>query len=392
MSDLNLINIDAESLFSLIKTAYYDEKKDTLQIGSDEFALSSVFVYIWSVLLNNINEFTQNRYIDTAIDGYLDALAANYGLESRPDGYHSSANFSIIYAGTIIPGQYAVIIPAESIVVKDEIGNKFTNKYQIKITTKPQTVVLHAVNAGKQYNGIPAGNINIIEDGELYISDAVNTTMTDGGTDGFENDDDYRVWLKRYIREKAGAGTAMAYEARAYNADSRVWDVYILGQNDYGYQKGYVKIYIQTDPQTDIGDQVKSIVYDACNDDAFRQIGDYIVVNYAGLHDLDITNTIQITYPLKFQGIAEDRTTRIINKYKEYLTKKINRPFRFAELCDLLLKKDADGVYALDVKPLDIEYNQYLSAIYPDIGEVINLQSVSTQTLFDGRNLNPGEN
>ena len=40
MSDLDLIKADPRELIDLIKSSYYNETGETLQIGSDEYVLS----------------------------------------------------------------------------------------------------------------------------------------------------------------------------------------------------------------------------------------------------------------------------------------------------------------------------------------------------------------
>lgn len=369
MADIDLMNIDARQLIDDLKKAYYNQTGETLQIGSDEFAAAASFAYVWSVLLNNINDATLNRFIDSATGEYLDAIAANYGIESRPLGYHSTAKFSITTTSS------PIVIPANSIVIQDSSGNAFTNRYKLSLSTSPSSVVLYAVDAGTKYNGIPESSITEIVEGDAYITAASNTTMTSGGTDGFENDDVYREWLKLQIQSFAGAGTYQAYEARAKNADPRVLDVYVVKQDDDIYQKGKVQIFIHTDSTTDSDNQVQDIVQSSCSDDSFRPIGDLVEVNYSALDSRSwaALYPIQTTYPERFSGVASARNTRILSEYNEELALKIGKPFVFEELCKRLCTKDSDGVYCTDAKTINFSTFYAPEPIYPDTGKRINL-------------------
>ena len=378
MAELDLIYISPNEILDLLKTAYYNQTDETIQIGSNEFASSSAQAYAWSILLNNINENTRNRFIDTATGSFLDAIASNYGIDQRPNGYHATAKFRVLFHNPNV-----LTIPANALLIQDDAGNQFTNPYETLVSPGNNPyIVLEAVEAGTKYNGIPVGRISTIIEGTTYITGISNSTMTAGGTDGFSDDDLYREWLKTQIQSYAGAGTYQAYEARAKNADSRVLDTYVLRQNDIGYEKGKVKIYILTDSDTDLDSQVLTIVQNSCSDDSFRPIGDLVEVNYSPLKDEDISVTIQVTYPTRFVNVATARNNRILNEYRSILLGKINRPFVFEELCAMLTAKDSDGVYAVDAKPI-LNSTDYPRPIYPNKGGRINIQDFTFSNVYD---------
>lgn len=369
MADIELIKTDPRQLIDLVKKAYYDETGETLQIGSDEYAAAAAFAYVWSVLIGKINYETLNRFIDSADGEFLDAIASNYGIDKRPDGYRATAIFSFNSTS------YPITIPANSVVIADDAGNQFTNLYNVKVSAAQGTMVLYSVEPGEKYNGIPQHEIDNIIDGSAYLTWCKNETMTAGGTDGFADDDEYRQWLKLQIQTFAGAGTYAAYTARAKQADSRVLDAYVLKQTDPGYEKGKVKIYIYTDEQTDLNDQVLDIVQNYCSDDSFRPIGDLVEVYYSPLEEVTIPNgsVIQVTYPSRFTGTISGRAPNIRNKYNAILKTKINRPFVFEELFTMLCEKDEYGVYASDAKTTGFAYNTQPTPIHPTPGSRINV-------------------
>jgi len=369
MADIELIKTDPRQLIDLVKKAYYDETGETLQIGSDEYAAASAFAYVWSVLIGRINDATLNRFIDSATGAYLDAIASNYGIYKRPDGYRATAKFSYNAFA------YPIDVPAFGVVVQDSNGNQFTNIYNFRIAAAQGSVVLYSVQPGTKYNGIPAQSIDEIVEGGQYLSWCKNSTMTAGGTESLDDDDAFRSWLKLQIQTFAGAGTYAAYEARAKQADSRVLDVYVLKQNDTGYEKGKVKIYILTDSQTDIDDQVLEIVQNYCADEAFRPIGDLVEVYYSPLEQVSIgsPHVIEVTYPARFRGTTSGRSARVRNEYNAELAQKIGRPFVFEELFKKLCETDSNGVYAVDAKTIGFVYNTNPTPIYPTPGSRVNV-------------------
>ena len=378
---LELIDTSARDVINLLKTAYYEQTGQTIQIGSDEFASSAVQAYVWPLLFNTINNATLNRYIDYSRGEYLDALAANYGIDSRPAGYHATAKF------ILNPTHITIEIPENGVIIQDDYGNQFTNKYKLAISETDNIRVLEAVDPGSKFNGIPTGEINTIVQGSEFVQSAQNYTITEGGTDGYPyttaGDDLYREYLKNYIKSMSGAGTAAAYEGRAYNADSRVKDVYVLNQGDTGYQKGKVQIYIISDSETDLDEQVLDIVQRSCEDPSFRAIGDLVVVRYAEKYNLDLQFVIQVSYPVRFIDIAVNRDVRILNEYKQILLNEIGRPFVFEEFCAMLKEKDENGVYASDAKPIVPNDLSQPAPIYPGTGKVIDLNSVSFNNVRD---------
>lgn len=379
MSDLDLIKADPRELIDLIKSAYYTETGETLQIGSDEYAAAAAFAYVWSVLIGRVNNATLNRFIDSANGIYLDAIASNYGITHRPDGHKATAIFTFetyLNQGTIIP--------AHSIVVSDDSGNDFTNDYDLSVGSSTSLqCVLYAVGGGSKYNGIPANSITTIIDGGVYVTSCTNTTMTDGGTDALDDDDDFREWLKIQIQTFAGAGTYAAYQARAVQADSRVKDVYVLRQDDAGYQKGRVNIFIVTD--NDPNSYVREIVQNYCSDEAFRPIGDLVVVDYSPIETESIAYHFQVTYPQRFMQdvVTNNRNDRILAKYNIMLQAKIGKPFVFEEFCALLCEKDENGVYAVDAKPLWMSAPAYPTPIYPVAGGRVYIPSLIWENAFD---------
>ena len=343
MADLDLLKLDIQGIMNLFRDAYYTAYGETMRIGSVEFQTASIFSYAVAVLINSMNDASKQRWLATATGEYLDAIAETYGL-SRPDGYHATVEVHVVARN---PGD-PLTIPEGKIVISDQDGKyQFANAFEFQMSDSAYTV-FRAVDAGSAYNGIPVGKLDTIVSGTAYITSCSNYTETSGGTDPMTDDEVFRAWLKNEIRTLAGAGTYLAYEARAKNSDSRIVDVHVVQQGEDGYEKGKVQIIIL--PQYDAFDwaSIRDIVQNACSDPSFRPVGDFVETRIADTQDWACPYICKVSYPARFEPLANERNNRIKDEYNAYLRQKIGRAFSYADFCARLCEKDAEGVYALD--------------------------------------------
>ena len=353
MADLDLLKLDVQGIMNLFRDAYYNAYGETMRIGSVEFQTASIFSYAVTVLINAMNDASKQRWLATATGEYLDAIAETYGLV-RPDGYHATVEVQVVARN---PGDM-MTIPEGKIVISDQTGKyKFANAFEFQMSDTAYTV-FRAVDAGSEYNGIPEGKLDTIVSGTAYITSCSNNTETSGGTDPMTDDEVFRAWLKNEIRTLAGAGTYLAYEARAKNADSRIVDVHVVQQGEDGYEKGKVQIIVL--PLYDAFDwaSIRDIVQNACSDPSFRPVGDFVQTRIADTQNWDCPYICKVSYPARFEPLAHERNNRIKDEYNEYLRQKIGRAFSYADFCARLCEKDANGVYALDAAfySTDAEY------------------------------------
>ena len=384
-----LIDIDPQTILDTLKESYYTETGAQIEIGSPEFATASAQTLAWSVFINSVNNATLNRFLDTATGEYLDAIASNYGITARPAGYQATIGVRFTWNGQ---GGVPNYVPANSIKIKHG-DTVFYNRYPLPVLDRTTGTIyrehsLFAETVGTAANNIPASAESQLIEGGYYVASYTILTMSGGGTDGYpyteEGDNAYREWLRREIRSFAGAGTYLAYENKALNADPRVLGAYVLRQTDTGYEKGKVQIFVYTDDPTGF---VVGIVQEVCSDPAFRPIGDYVVATASPTENFNLNHIIQTTYPECFRASADTRNRRILDEYRAEVMGGINRPFVFAELCKRLCEKDADGVYAIDAKPLGITIDAYTTPVYPTAGGrlMINPLTVQWDIQYGGR-------
>ena len=282
MADLDLLKLDVQGIMNLFRDAYYNAYGETMRIGSVEFQTASIFSYAVAVLINSMNDASKQRWLATATGEYLDAIAETYGLV-RPDGYHATAKVHVVARNPVD----TMTIPEGTIVISDQEGRyKFSNAFEFQLSNSTDTV-FRAVDAGSEYNGIPVGKLNKIVSGTAYTTSCSNTTESSGGTDPMTDDEVFRAWLKTEIRTLAGAGTYLAYEARAKNADSRIVDVHVVQQGEEGYEKGKVQIIVLPSFDYDGWDAIRAIVQNACADPSFRPVGDFVQTRIAKTQNFD---------------------------------------------------------------------------------------------------------
>lgn len=373
MANLNFINMSVSEILQQFQTAYYNEHGETLRIGSDEFAAASIFTYALTVLFNTLNDSAKQRFIDTATGVFLDAIAATYGITQRPDGYYATTLARIYMSDAFIDRVY----PQGTIRIQDQSGKVFVNARDFTYATRFQ-VPFRAEEKGSDYNGLPANSINQFAAPYTDLESVTNTEPSSGGVDAsyYENDDNFRAWLKNEIESFAGAGTAQAYRGRAMNADSRMVDAYVVQQGDDIFETGKVKIYILAE---DVG-AVYYLVEAACKDPAFRPVCDYVEVYDATPINFPMPQTLVVTYENRFSPMVVERNSRILEEYRQYLRQKIGRPWVYAEIVERFKAVDDDGIYASDAVFVGVSSQN--APIYPDTGHIHNLTDMSVTVRY----------
>ena len=391
MSNLNLINLSVSEMLDAFKSAYYDRFSETMKIGSDEMAVSSIMSYCLAIFFSKANDKFKQRFIDTATGEYLDAIALMYGITSRPSGARATTLVEMNIHESV--GVYV----AGTIRIKDQSGHIFENAIDFSYSKAHQAIPFRAIENGSTYNGIPIGALNEFVD-EMptdTLSNPINISITSGGLDSsvYADDDVYREWLKNEIASFAGCGTAQAYRGKAMNVDSRIWDVFVLEQGQEGYERGKVQVFVLVDDSQVSPNEIVPLVRDALQDPAFRPVGDFVVVERARMDGRHIDGTCHITYPSRFRTQAYDRTVRVYQEYRDDIRRKIGKPFVYGDYIKRLLAKDADGIYATEAvftnfgneqDGEDSGANQICFApVYPNVSMYLEVSPINFVLHFD---------
>ena len=391
MSNLNLINLSVSEMLDAFKSAYYDRFSETMKIGSDEMAVSSIMSYCLAIFFSKANDKFKQRFIDTATGEYLDAIALMYGITSRPSGARATTLVEMNIH------ESADVYVAGTIRIKDQSGHIFENAIDFSYSKNHQAIPFRAIENGSTYNGIPIGAINefVAEMPTDTLSNPINISITSGGLDSsvYADDDVYREWLKNEIASFAGCGTAQAYRGKAMNVDSRIWDVFVLEQGQEGYERGKVQVFVLVDDSQVSPNEIVPLVRDALQDPAFRPVGDFVVVERAMMDGRRIDGTCHITYPSRFRTQAYDRTVRVYQEYRDDIRRKIGKPFVYGDYIKRLLAKDADGIYATEAVFTNFgneqdgegsDANQICFApVYPNVSMYLEVSPINFVLHFD---------
>ena len=83
----NIMNTNPNQILEQFQNAYYNQIGRRMQIGSEEYTLSSIFTYVLSLYSGLINQSYKNQLIESASGEFLDNIAQRYGLSRTPEVY-----------------------------------------------------------------------------------------------------------------------------------------------------------------------------------------------------------------------------------------------------------------------------------------------------------------
>lgn len=243
----NIINTNPTELLENFQTAYYQQIGKRMQIGSEEYTLSSIFTYVLSMYSALINSSYKNQLISTASGEFLDNIAQRYGLSRTPEVY-SNPFFEgkfIFKTGSEVYGRD---YPANSfeLIIGNHIyknSNGFTAKTNrlIRFTcTETHTDYMTSSEILDELKKYKDSNGNLV-----FMSNTMtNSDITDLLSVAQPlNDDEFR----KYINESKylyTPGIAGSFEALAKSAFGKnINDARVRIQGDAGFVPGFVDIF-----------------------------------------------------------------------------------------------------------------------------------------------------
>ena len=365
----DLIPYTTEQILDLFKSAFYKQTSQTLRIGSEEFAFSSVAAYILRVFEQAMQHGADQINLDTATGEALDAWASSYNLQ-RYD-MASQARCGLLVTNTT---ENKITLGVEDIFWENS-DTEFFNRVPIVLAAgASESVLLWASESGSQYNGITGIEPNPIDG--ITFSDI---SMTYGGNDtplpySEENDAKFREYVKTHLKT-AGFGTASYYEQLALDEayeNQILTSAYCLrdgditaGDTTHSFEPGKVKIFIcfkrvGEDSTTPIGttafrtSYVNSIKL-TLESEYNRCLTDEIIVNsidhIEDMFELGLQNLV-VCYKKQFSILAENGITVALNhfrktlyKYRRILVEHIGMDYVEGDLQQMLMTPDEDGVF-----------------------------------------------
>ena len=351
----DLIPYTTEQILDLFKSAYYEQTGETLRIGSEEFAFSTVASYVLRVFEQAMKRGADAVSITTATGEALDNIAASFGI-TRPGATASRMAIAL----ESISGS-TVVLDVGQIVATTSQNVDFKNIAPVSLPGDGTTVslFLYCDELGSQYNGMSFDEIELPDTVQLIAS-----SVSKGAIDSMEeytpeNDAAFRAYVLEGIKSLS-VGTASYYEYEAKKGyDGILADVYCLRDGDTGFEAGKVKIKTLFVPSiaTDAYKMmINSIIGEYLSSDAVKCVTDYVEVSEGTAEYLNIIGIV-IYYETRFQALNGDGITlaqahfeRVFAEYRERLLTHFGLPFIESQLEAMLCTPDNDGVYATTFK------------------------------------------
>lgn len=352
----NMIPFTTEQILDLFKSAYYAETGRVMQIGSDEFAFSSVAAYVLRVFEQNLQKSADQTDITTATGKVLDNIGLTFGL-TRPQAQHAKLFIDIkVTPNTSTQAGIGQIQADDGNVI-------FKNTYPISLYISSGSHIyafLECEEPGSQYNGLSSFEFTFPDGIGIESIGFYNSLPSSGGTDSIdeytqENDDKFREYILQNL-DALSVGTARYYEELAKRGwDGIIVDTLVLRDGQTGFRPGIVDLYLA------FNESITSIQYQrqVCADvERFLMMPENkCVTDSVKVWQTDSSrfqpSGVSIVYDERFQAlldngksIAQNHFENIVRRYANILVTKIGKPYDEGELCDMLTTPDADGVYA----------------------------------------------
>ena len=176
-------------------------------------------------------------------------------------------------------------------------------------------------------NGYKAGELSNIANPVAFLATAVNTTVTNGGTD-VENDDDYRERIYQAPEKYSCAGTPGAYAYFAKEASSLIGDVAVTNPEP-GVSRIYPLLKDGTIPDTEI----IRLVEEKFKDKTIKSLTDKIEV----MPPEQVNTDLKVSYWIDrndavYAKSIQEKAEAAVNEYIVWQQEKLGRDINPTEL------------------------------------------------------------
>lgn len=242
-----IMNTNPNELLENFQTAYYNQIGKRMQIGSEEYTISSVFTYVLALYAGLINQSYKNQRIETASGEFLDNIAQRYSLSRTPEVY-SNPFFEGKFTFKTGSEVYGRDFPVGSfeMTIGDHIytnANGFTARSnrlikficnEVHTDYMTSSEILEEIKKYKDSEGNLIFLSNYMTDSDLSDMLSVSQPLSD---------DDFRKYVSesKYLYVPGIAGS---FEALAKNAFGKnITDARVRVQGDTGFVPGFVDLY-----------------------------------------------------------------------------------------------------------------------------------------------------
>ena len=330
-NDYQFISTDTNALVTQLIAAYEQITGITVQPASPERLFIS---WIADVIIQErvMNNYTGNQNIPSRAQGAdLDALGELFYDNTRPA---AQAALTTMRFHLSEPQPVAVLIP-EGTRATDKNNTlvwETLNDAYVPIGDSYVDVIIRCQTVGVAGNNYAPGQINTLVDVFPYYDHCANTTMSEGGADT-ATDDEYYALMRASMDAYSNAGSKGAYIYFAKKVSTEIADIVpntpVAGQ---------VNLYVLMADGTIAGEEIKSAVAAACNDDFIRPLTDLVVVADPETVSYDITFTYYISRTTAISAAdIEAAVDTAVNDFIAWQGGKLGRDINPSHLMGLLM-------------------------------------------------------
>lgn len=331
-TEYQFIPTNTEAIVSSLTAMYEAFTGKTVQPASPE----KLFIqWVSNIIIQErvMNNYTGNQNIPSRAEGdNLDALGELFLESARPAAKAATCKmrFSISEAQTT-----AILIPAGTRVT-DASGTltwETSEDIYVPIGDTSVEAQVQCQIPGVVGNGYAAGQINTVVDVYDYYSECSNITASEGGSDQ-ATDDEYYELMRASMDGYSCAGARGGYIYWAKRVSTLIADVVANSPTP-----GVVKLYVLMADGNLAGEELKSSVLAACNDDEVRPLTDQVFVEDAdtATYDIDFTYYLQ-TGSTKSAAEIADSVNATVNEYVSWQSAKLGRDINPSHLIWLLMQ------------------------------------------------------
>ena len=392
----DILNTNPNTILENFQSAYYDQIGKRMQIGSEEYILSSVFTYVLSLYAGLVNQSYKNQNIDTASGEFLDSIAARYNLSRMPEVYSNPWFEGRFYFGDSQYRGRSFDVGEIRITVGE---HEYLNSNAIASATDSIPVRFVCTEAHKDYlsKSELIAELAKVEDtnGEKIFNAAYLKSYRLSEMQGISNelsDDELRTYIKEN-RQLYVPGVAGSFEALAKASSDDITDARVRVQSDAGFRAGYVDLYCKPyyyQSHSDYAAMIRMIdipnVATVIADKNLATIGQTVTVNSATA--ISDVRSYRFFVPKAYADDAEYISLytykfNAVRGYMNNLVLKINEPFIPSMVVPYMTKslsELSDDPADFGLSPDDLGYKKFDK--YKDL-PVIGLESISSYTKRD---------
>jgi len=273
----SFVNRDPAVVMAEVKEQMESMLGREIQPAQLEQLVLNIISYREILLLERFNAGMAQLLYQFSNAPVLDYIAALVAVERLP-----AAPAGCIVRFTLVTGHNGRVIYGGTRVADDnQIIFETNDDVTVPVGQDGVDILVTALEAGKQANGIETGKINkLLDPGLGWIESVSNTTTTWGGSDD-ETDEQLRERIKLAPSQFSSAGSRQSYLFHAMKANAAIIDVSVSSP-----VPGTVLIV----PLIEGADyeQVNADVFAACNAEHVRPLTDNVIVDAPVFHHYTI--------------------------------------------------------------------------------------------------------